>query len=427
MATPGLVEADPELERGLLELLLTDHGAAGPYEGYRWLQSRAPRLRTGAGLVVLSGYRDCEAALRDRALGKADESLGFALAAVPEELRRRAMRRFRRTMLFRNPPDHGRLRRLVSQVFTPRHVEELRASVVLRVEELLDGWVGRESVDAISELALPLPVGVIGDLLGVPESDRAMAAPWVRELVAPLEPGADATAVAAAAAAEDQLADYFTALLADKRARPGDDLLSRLAHARGADVLDDDETVGTAILLFAAGFETTTNLVGNGLSALLDVPAQRARLAAESDPAKLGLAVEELLRFDAPVQTNGRTALADTRIGDLEIHAGQVVLMLLGAGNRDPAVFSDPDRLDLTRREGPPLSFGGGLHFCLGAPLARLEAAEVFPRLLTRFPELAPAGDANWRCGLSFRGLATLPLHPGPAKTQNRTSSRHVS
>lgn len=420
----GLVDADPLLERGLMDVLLSDHGAAGPYEAYGWLRERAPRLQTSAGLVVLSGYRDCEAALRDRNLGKVDESLGFALATVPTELRRRAMRRFRRTMLFRNPPDHGRLRRLVSQVFTPRHVEELRPSVRMRIDELLDGWVGRDSVDAIAELALPLPVGVIGDLLGVPESDRGVAAPWVRELVAPLEPGADASAVQAAADAEDKLAEYFTGLLDEKRRSPGDDLLSRLAHAHGVDQLDDDETVGTAILLFAAGFETTTNLVGNGLCALLAEPEQRRRLADDTaeNTATMELAVEELLRFDAPVQTNGRTALADTRIGELFIPAGQVVLMLLGSGNRDPVVFSDPGRLDLTRREAGPLSFGGGMHFCLGAPLARLEASELFPRLLTRFPDLAPAGPPVWRRGLSFRGLAQLPLQPGDSEVDMNRS-----
>lgn len=404
-------EADAALEQGLLEVLLSDHGAAGPYEAYRWLRERAPRLRTGSGLVVLSGYEDCAAALRDRALGKADESLGFALAAVPEQLQRRALRRFRRTMLFRNPPDHGRLRRLVAQVFTPRHVEELRPSVVARIDELLDGWAGRDEVDAVADLALPLPVGVIGDLLGVPGSDLVATAPRVRALVAPLEPSADVDAVREAAEAEDELAAYFADLLEVKRRRPDDDLLSRLATAHGDDRLDDDEMVGTAILLFAAGFETTTNLVGNGLAALLAAPEQRHRLA--RDPGLVTTAVDELLRFDAPVQTDGRTALADTRIGDLDIPAGQVVLLLLGAANHDPAVFTRPSELDVGRREAPPLSFGGGLHFCLGASLARLEAAELFPRLLSRFPHLTPAGPPRWRRALSFRGLDRLPLHPG--------------
>ena len=411
MIAQGLAAADPDAEQVLVEVLLTDHGAPGPYAGYRRLREQAPRLRTAAGLLVLSGYRDCEAALRDRALGKMDESLGFQLAAVPEDLRRQALRRFRRTMLFRNPPDHTRLRRLVSSVFTPRHVEALRPAVVRRIAALLDGFAGRDVVDVVTELALPLPVGVIGDLLGVPDVDLAVAAPWVRDLVAPLEPSADVAAVEAAVRAEDQLAAFVGDLLVEKRRRPGDDLLSRLATARGEDQLDDDECVGTAILLFAAGFETTTNLIGNGLTALLGAPGQADLL--RERPGLAGSAVEELLRFDAPVQTDGRTALVDTVVADVEVAAGQVVLMLLGAGNRDPEVYTDPDTLDITRRQAAPLSLGGGLHFCLGAPLARLEAVELFPRLLARFPELAAAGPETWRPGLSFRGLAHLPVAPG--------------
>jgi len=410
MTAPGTDTA--AAEQVLLEVLLTDHGASGPYAGYRRLREQAPRLTTAAGLLVLSGYRDCEAALRNRDLGKVDESLGFQLAGVPEDLQRRALRRFRRTMLFRNPPDHTRLRRLVASVFTPRHVEALRPAIVTRIDELLDGFAGCEVVDVMTDLALPLPVGVIGDLLGIPDVDRSTAAPWVRDLVAPLEPSADLAAVQGAVDAEDRLAEYFTQLLAEKRRTPADDLLSRLATARGDDQLDNDECVGTAILLFAAGFETTTNLVGNGLAALVGAPGQLDLL--RNRPELAAPAVEELLRFDAPVQTDGRTALADTSVGDVEIAAGQVVLLLLGAGNRDPRVFTDPDILDLTRRQAAPLSFGGGLHFCLGAPLARLEAAELFPRLLTRFPHLSAAGPATWRSGLSFRGLAHLPVHPGP-------------
>ena len=412
MTPRGLVVGDPVAEQALFEVLLTDHGQPGPYEGYRRLRERAARLRTSAGLVVLSGYGDCEAALRNRELGKVDESVGFQLAGVPEELQRRALRRFRRTMLFRNPPDHTRLRRLVSSVFTARHVEALRPAVVHRIDELLDGFTGRDVVDVISDLALPLPVSVIGDLLGIPDIDRAAAAPWVRDLVAPLEPSADLAAVQAAVDAEDHLAEYFADLLAHKRRRPGDDLLSRLATARGDDQLGDDEWVGTAFLLFGPGFGSNTNLVGTGLAAVLGAPDQRDLLRDRPDLA--GPAVEELLRFDAPVQTDGRTALADTTVGDLDVADGQVVLLLLGAGNRDPAVFTDPHVLDITRSQATSLSFGGGLHFCLGAPLARMEAEEQVPRLLARFPRLESASPSTWRTGLSFRGQSHLPLRPGP-------------
>lgn len=398
----------PDAEQLLVELLLSDAASQDPYGHYRRLHQLAPVLLTSSGVLVLTRYDDCDAAMRNRALGKADESLGFQLSAVTEELQRQAMHRFRRTMLFRNPPDHSRLRRLVTSAFTPTHIEALRPAVVHQVERLLDRMDTNRVVDVIAELALPLPVAVIGDLMGVPEQHRAVAAPLVRDLVAPLEPKSTARDLELAVAAEDSLATYFSGLLAAKRRHPGNDLLSRLAVAHGEDALDDDECIGTAILLFAAGFETTTNLIGNGLAALLTNPDQLALL--RSRPGTTTSAVEELLRYDAPVQTNGRTVLEPTTVAGVDLVPGQVVLMLLGAANRDPDRFPDPDRLDLTRAGTAPLSFGAGIHFCLGAPLARMEAAELFPRLLTRFPDLALAATPTWRPGLSFRGLTNLPV-----------------
>lgn len=392
----------------LLDALLTDHGSAGPYEAFRRLRQTQPVLVTRSGVLVLSRYDDCAAALRDRSLGKADESLGFGLSDIPEELQHQAMHRFRRTMLFRNPPDHHRLRRLVADVFTPRHIDALRGRIVTQVNHLLNVMEARVSVDIINDLALPLPVNVIGDLLGVPFTDRAVAAPLVRALLASLEPGADIAALTAACDAEDQLAAYFADLLAVKRARPTDDLLSRLAVANGDDILDDDECVGTAILLFAAGFETTTNLIGNGVAALLAHPDQMRELRAR--PELASNAVEELLRYESPVQTNGRTVLQPTRLAGVDLHPGQVVLILLGAANRDPDRFDDPDSLDITRTGVPPLSFGAGIHFCLGAPLARLEGSILFPFLASRFPNLRLVEQPRWRTGLSFRGLSTLKV-----------------
>ncbi|WP_228815698.1 cytochrome P450 [Nocardia puris] len=274
----------------------------------------------------------------------------------------------------------------------------------------LDAMSEHEVADIISELALPLPVNVIGDLLGVPKADRAVAAPMVRALLASLEPNADTAALTFACEAEDELAAYFTDLLAAKRAHPAQDLLSRLAAARGDDVLDDDECVGTAILLFAARFETTTNLIGNGVAALLTHSDQMDLLRARPDLASS--AVEELLRYDAPVQTNGRTVLEPTRLAGVDLQPGQVVLTLLGAANRDPDRFAVPDSLDITRTGTTPLSFGAGVHFCLGAPLARLEGAVLFPRLVARFPQLALVGEPCWRTGVSFRGLSSLKVAP---------------
>lgn len=397
-----------EPESLLVKTLLGDHGTNGPYDAYRRLRQSAPVLRSRSGVLVLSRYADCDAALRDRRLGKVDESLGFRLTEVPEELSRNAMKRFRRTMLFRNPPDHERLRRLVTDVFTHRHVDQLRASIVRWIDTLLDEAARHAEIDVMAAVALPLPVHVISDLVGVPQADRAEAAPLVRALVAPLEPTADADAIRSAAEAENQLADYFSHLLARKRSEPQADLLSRLSHAQGEDTLDDEEAVGTAILLFAAGFETTSNLIGNGLTALLTHPEQLHLL--RTHPELTHNAVEELLRYDTPVQTNGRTALAPTSIAGVDVAEGDVVLTLLGAANRDPARFLDPDVLDVTRPSPSPLSFGSGIHFCLGAALARTEASELFPRLLDRFPLIKLAGEPKWRSGLTFRGLTSLPV-----------------
>ena len=392
----------------LMDVLLGEHGPEGPYDSYRRLRETEPVLLTSSGVLVLSRFADCDEALRDRNLGKVDESLGFRLTEVPDDLQRKAMHRFRRTMLFRNPPDHQRLRRLVTDVFTHRHVEQIRSSVVDRVEVLLDGIEESHDVDIMTQLALPLPVNVIGDLLGLPIEGRELAAPLVRDLVAPLEPSADATAIQRASESEDRLAEYLSDLIAEKRFNPADDLLSRLATARGDDALDEDECVGTAILLFAAGFETTTNLIGNGLSALLGHPEQFDLLRSHPDLAPN--AIEELLRFDAPVQTNGRTVLEPTSIAGVDLDPGTVVLTLLGAANRDPEQHDKPDVLDLERTNPAPISFGAGIHFCLGAPLARMEGQELFPRLLSRFPNMTPDGEATWRPGLSFRGLASLPV-----------------
>lgn len=407
--TPKAANADRAGDQLLLEVLLTDHGSAGPYDAYRRLREIAPIHVSASGVVVLSRFADCDAALRDRRLGKVDESLGFRLNPVPAELAERALHRFRRTMLFRNPPDHQRLRTLVADVFTTRHIHQLRASVTSAIERLLDAIEERGDADIITDLALPLPVSVIGDLLGLPEQGRGEAAPLVRDLMAPLEPAATADAIDRAARAEDQLAAYLGQIIDEKRRNPRNDLLSRLATADGDDVLDRDECVGTAILLFAAGFETTTNLIGNGTAALLTHPDQAALL--RDRPELAGNAVEELLRWDAPVQTNGRTALTATTVGSTAIEAGQVVLTLLGAANRDPDRYDQPDHLDLSRSQPTALAFGGGIHYCLGAALARMEGVEVFPRLLSRFPNLAPAGEPSWRAGLSFRGLTSLPVH----------------
>jgi cytochrome P450 len=289
-------------------------------------------------------------------------------------------------------------------------VEALRPRIVTLVDELLDGF-GPGEVEVMDVLAFPLPVTVIGDMLGVPASDRAMLRPLVRSVTAILELAVSPEALAEAAAADAQLASYFADLVAERRADPRDDLLSKLIEAEDkGDQLTEHELISTAILLFAAGFETTTHLIGNGLLALLRHPEQVARLRA--DRSLLPRAVEELLRYDSPVQLAARTTYEELTLGGQAIGAGSLVVAMLGAANRDPGRFHDPERLDVGRDEGPPMSFGGGIHFCLGAALARAEGQIVFDRLLDRFSTMELAGGPPAvRDSLTLRGLTDLRVH----------------
>jgi cytochrome P450 len=305
-----------------------------------------------------------------------------------------------------NPPDHTRLRRLVSSSFTARRVQALRPRIAQMVQDLLVRMEGE--VDFIAAFAFPLPVNVIGELLGVPSADRAQFQSLVRDWTQVLElitPEVLATADPAAAT----IRDYLAGLAAERRRTPGDDLISALVAAE--EQLTEDELLTMAALLFAAGFETTTNLLGNGLVALLRNPDQLELL--RHQPGLADAAVEELLRYDTPVQLLSRVAWDDVEIAGVPVEGGERIVAYLGAGNRDPERFTDPDRLDLTRSDNAPLSFGGGIHFCLGAPLARLEAQIAVPALLAHFPELALAGEPERRDSLAIRGYTRLPVSLG--------------
>jgi cytochrome P450 len=314
-------------------------------------------------------------------------------------------------MLGLNPPDHTRLRRLVAKAFTPKTVDNLRPDIERLTDELLDELQG--TVDVIPELALKLPIAVISEMLGVPESYRTELQPLVRTAVAALEfmPALEQLEAVARAAAE--IADRFEGLIAERRSDPTGDLLSELIHVEEqGDQLGHDELIATVILLFGAGFETTTNLIGNGLLALLDHPAELERLRA--DRSLVRTAIEELLRWDSPVQLDGRAALEDVDVHDVAMNAGEMIVTLLGAANRDPRAFADPDRFDIGRDGTQPMSFGAGIHYCLGAALARAEGQIVFDRLLDRFSVIEPAwGDERprYRNSIVLRGLESLPVH----------------
>ena len=315
-----------------------------------------------------------------------------------------------RWMLLKNPPDHTRLRKLVTKAFTPRVVENMRTHIQDIVYDLLGAVRTKRRFDIIQDLAFPLPVIVIAELIGVPTQDREYFKDWTTALARSLDPIITPEITQAADKATEDMLAYFTALVAERRDSPQDDLLSGLIAAEEeGDKLDEDELLATAILLFGAGHETTMNLIGNGMLALFRNPDQMAKLKA--DPSLIKTAVEEFLRYDGSVQITARVALEDIEVGGKTIHKHQQALLLLGAANRDPVHFSDPDRLDITRQENPPLTFGHGIHHCLGAPLARVEAQIAINSMLRRMPEIQLATDQlEWRDMLTLRGLKALPV-----------------
>ena len=387
--------------------IASESGRANPYPFYERLRPFGPYVTASDGSVIVHGYRAVSAFLKDHRLGKAPERR-LAGEGYPDWRERPSLRLMYSSLLMLNPPAHTRLRRLVSAAFTPRRVEGLRPAVDRIVTDLLDALGKQQATDFIAAFAFPLPVAVIGELLGVPASDWPMFQALSRDWVAVLEdlsPAAVERADVAATAIGGYLAD-----LAQIRARqPRDDLISAMTQAAGGDKLTAEEVVTMAALMLVAGFETTTGLLSNGLLALLGHPIQAARLREE--PGLAVPATEELLRYDAPVQLLlSRVATENMEVAGMALEAGQRVTSLLGAANRDPAVFSRPDELILDRREEPAVSFGGGIHYCVGASLARLEGQVAFPALLSRFPQIALAGQPAPRMGISFLGHVTMPV-----------------
>jgi cytochrome P450 len=317
-------------------------------------------------------------------------------------------------MLTLDPPDHTRLRGLVARAFTPHTVEALRPAATALCDGLIDDLAeaasGGEAVDVMHELAFPLPVTVIGELLGVPVADRSQFQGLVRSATSILEPTSSLEDLRSARTARVAMEGYFEDLIAERRRAPRPDLLSELiAVSDGTDRLSQDEVVATAILLFAAGFETTTNLIGNGLLALLHHPDQLGRLrSSAADRGAVQRAVEELLRWDSPVQLDSRVASGDVVVAGQSIGAGESVMTLIGSANRDPRRFHAPEILDIERDEGPPMSFGSGIHHCLGAALARMEGQVCLARLLDRFDRLELRDDVVFRDAITLRGLVHL-------------------
>ncbi len=382
---------------------------ADPYPAFAAARAAAPvQWHEGLDLWLAFTHAESNAVLRDRRLGRIWRD------REPAERFGQFNLVHRNAILEMEPPDHTRLRRLVSAAFARGHVERLRPWVRDLACELVDGMVersgGTEPVDVLSGMAEELPVAVIAELLGVPPADRPLLRPWSNAIVKMYEYGRTTAVEDAAERAAAEFVAYLRDLAAQRRRAPGEDLLTHLVTVRDAEGgrLTEDELVTTCVLLLNAGHEATVNVSGNGLLALLEHPDQLDRL--RRDPGLLPTAVEELMRFDCPLQLFERTATADVELGGVTVRQGQKVAALLGAANRDPAVFADADTLDVGRTENPHISFGAGVHFCIGAPLARVELQASFGALLTRTSRLELARPARRRPEFVIRGLAELPV-----------------
>jgi cytochrome P450 len=381
---------------------------SNPYPFYRALREEDPVHLSPLGFWVCTRYDDAVMILRDPRFGREGMAkLMEARLGLTQDTSRA------RDMLFQDPPDHTRLRALVSRAFTPRVVEVMRPHIQEIVDGLLDRVDGARAMDVIEDLAYPLPVTVICEMLGVPAADQDIFKTWSTDIARSLDAAilpADSDAIPRGRDARLGLADYFRSLIATRRKDPKPDLLSALIAAEEeGNKLSEGELVSTCMLLLIAGHETTVNLIGNGLLALLQHPDQLRAL--RDDPGLIQTGVEELLRFDGPVQRTGRMTTAEVEIGDKRIPRDSVVVSVIGAANRDPKQFADPDRLDVSRKDNRHIAFGFGIHFCLGAPLARLEGQIALGTLLRRMPKLALVSDVpEWRESSTLRGLKSLPV-----------------
>lgn len=407
--------------------LFTWEFASDPYPAYAWLREHAPVHRTelpsGVEAWLVTRYADARQALADQRLSKnpvhhSETAHGKGKVGIPGERSANLMTH----LLNIDPPDHTRLRRLVSKAFTPRRVAEFAPRVQELTDQLIDAILDKPGIekgeaDLIHEFAFPLPIYAICDMLGVPREDQDDFRDWAGMMIR--HGGGPRGGVARSV---KKMRTYLAELIHRKREDLGEDLISGLIRASDhGEHLTENEAAAMAFILLFAGFETTVNLIGNGTYALLRHPEQRARLQralAEGDESLLATGVEELLRYDGPVElATWRFATQDLVLGGQRIAEGDPVLVVLAAADRDPERFADPDTLDLSRRDNQHLGYGHGIHYCLGAPLARLEGQTAIATLLRRLPDLSLAAepeDLRWRGGLIMRGLRTLPVEFTP-------------
>ena len=378
---------------------------ADPHPHYHQMRAESPiKAFPEWDEFVLTRWADCERVLRDPTFSADPDRrrMAIPLMELAEGMERP------RSMLMMDPPDHTRLRKLVSKAFTPRTVEKLRPHVA----ELVDGMIDEldpSGFDLIAGIGYPLPVTVICELLGVPAEDQHLFGPWSSDATRMLDGNIDDATRQRGLMAFMQLVNYLNGIFEERRAAPRDDVLSALLAAEEeGDKLSEEELRSTVVLLFVAGHETTTNLIGNGVVAMLRQRREWERLVA--DPSLAAGAVEECLRFDGPVHLTGRTATVPSRVGDVDIEPGQGVVTLLAAANRDPERFPDPDRLDITRPDNQHLTYSHGIHYCLGAALARLEGQEAFKALTRRMPTLELLEEPVHREHFVLRGYQAVQV-----------------
>jgi len=384
-----------------------------PHPLLRQLREEGRVARDVLGIWLVFGHADTSTGLRSTQLSREPWRAPAYARLRPLLADSTLERTTEQWMLFNDPPKHTRLRRLVNGAFKPPVIEALRERITAVTDELLAALPLDAEFDLMAGLAQALPVRVICDVLGLPPGDFGQTKAWSDALAWIVEPVVRKEQLAAANRAAEGMVAYLRQHIAQRSGGPRrDDLLGLLvaAHEDKA-ALSEDELLGNLILLFIAGHETTTNLIGNGMLSLLRHPHELARL--REQPALMDSAVDEMLRFEGSVTTVGRLTVAPYALGDTLIPANQTLFFMLGAANRDPAVFADPDRFDIGRRPNPHMGFGAGIHYCLGAPLARLEAQVVFTRLLQRYPRLELADAApRWRKLINLRGLEALHLRP---------------
>lgn len=382
---------------------------ANPYPTYRLLREEDPvHWSPLLEAWVLTRYRDVVAVLGDPRFSAQRQRATnrFAQQIARDESDRRVVPA--PTMLNSDPPAHTRLRGIVNKAFTPRAVERLRPRIQAIVDQLLDAALPAGRIDVIEDLAYPLPVIVIAEMLGIPPTERARFKRWSTDIARVTGPLAPPELLERAFQSATELNAYFRRVIADRRRDPRDDLITALIAAEEqGDVLSEEELVATCILLLIAGNETTTNLIGNGVLALLRHPSQLAKVRA--NPSLTRQAVEEFLRYDGPVQGTARVALEPVEIGGRQIEKGHLVMTMLAAADRDPAQFPNPEELEIERAENRHVAFGYGIHFCLGAPLARLEGQIAIATLVQRAPGLRLDGEPVWGGSFILRGLKALP------------------